>query len=120
MDKDYFLILFGFKWLLSEVVTLNFNDNGTFSLSSDLYDMPAQGSYNKNILLVKGEGTTGKFYDVDFAEEIQIDYSLVGLPIGLTGFYMMGIGKRDFTFYSDGFSVTETIIFSGPGLSGSN
>jgi hypothetical protein len=116
IDKEYYLILFGFKFLLSEIVNLNFSDNGTFSLSSDLYDMPAQGSYDRNIVLVKGQGTTGKFYDVDFAEEINIDYTLVGLPLGFRGFYMLGIGKRTFTFYSDGFNVTETFIFSGPGV----
>jgi len=115
VDKNYFLLLFGFKFLLPEVVTLDFNDNGTFALKSDLYDAPAQGSYDKGLILIKGEGATGKFFDVDFQEEISIDYTLVGMPIGFQGFYIMGIGKRDFTFYSDGFNVTETFIFQGPG-----
>jgi hypothetical protein len=115
VDKNYFLLLFGFKFLLPEVVNLDFNDNGTFALNSDLYDAPARGSYDKGLILIRGEGATGRFYDVDFQEEISIDYSLVGMPIGFQGFYIMGIGKRDFTFYSDGFSVSETFIFQGPG-----
>jgi len=118
-DRNYFLILFGFRFLLPEVVNLDFNDNGTFSLSSDLFDMPAEGSYNKNLLMVKGQGSTGKFYDIDFEEDIRIDYTIVGLPIGLQGFYLMGVGKRDFTFYADDFSITETFIFQGPGLKSS-
>ncbi len=115
VDKNYFLLLFGFKWRLPEVVNLDFNDNGTFALKSDLYDAPAQGSYNKGLILIKGEGGTGKFFDIDFQEEISIDYTLVGMPIGFQGFYIMGIGRRNFTFSSDGFTVNETFIFQGPG-----
>jgi len=116
VDKDYFLILLGFRFLLPEVVNLAFNDNNTFSLASDLYDVSARGTYDKNILLIKGSGSTETFYDVDFKEEVKIDYTLVCLPIGFRGFYMMGIGQRDYTFISDGFNITEGFIFQGPGL----
>ena len=116
IDKNYFVLLFGFKFLLPEVVTLDFNDNGTFSLSSDLFVAPAKGTYNRGLLFIKGKGETGVFYDVDFEEQISIDYTLVAMPIGLRAFYLMGIGKREFTFISDGFKVIETFIFQGPGF----
>ncbi|MCX8042712.1 MAG: hypothetical protein N3B18_01135 [Desulfobacterota bacterium] len=116
LDKDYFLLLFGFKFLLPEFVTLDLNDNGTFSLSSDLFDAPAKGNYNRGICFVKGNASTGIFYDVDFEEQIVIDYTIVGLPIGLRAFYLMGIGKREFTFLSDNFKIVETFIFQGPGF----
>jgi len=116
IDKDYYLLLFGFKFLLPEIVTLDLNDNGTFSLSSDLFDAPAKGTYNRGLLLIKGAGGTGMFYDVDFQEQISIDYTLSALPIGFRAFYLMGIGKREFTFFSDNFKIVETFIFQGPGL----
>jgi len=116
LEKNYFLLLFGFKFLLPEVVTLDFNDNGTFSLSSDLFDAPATGNYKKGLFLINGRGSTGMFYDVDFQEQISIDYTLTALSIGFRAFYLMGIGKREFTFFSDGFKVIETFIFQGPGF----
>jgi hypothetical protein len=111
----YYVILFGFVFFLPEIVELDFSDNGTFSLSSDLWDEPAEGTYEKNSLLLKGEGTTGKFFDVDFEEEIEISYDFVGLPIGLRGVFMMGIGSRDLIF-EDGLEIPEPFIFEGFGF----
>jgi len=114
VDK-YFIVLLGFVFFLPEIVELDLPDNGTFSLSSDLWDEPAKGTYEKNSLLLKGEGRTGKFFDVDFEEEIEISYDFVGLPIGLRGVFMMGIGSRDLIF-EDGLEIPEPFIFEGFGF----
>ena len=115
LDKEYFTILFGFVFLLPEIVEFDFCDNGTFSLKSDLWDEAAVGSYEKGIVLLRGQGTTGVYYSSDFEENIEIDYSFTGYPLGLSDFFMLGIGSREFTF-EDGVKVSEAFIFEGPGF----
>ena len=115
INNEYYILLFGFVFFLPEIVELDLADNGTFSLSSDLFDEPAQGTYQNNILLLRGEGTTGTFFDVDFEEEVEISYNFTSLPIGLRGFFMLGVGSRKFVF-EDGVEVQEPFIFEGPSM----
>ena len=116
INKEYYVVLFGFVFFLPEIVELDFSDNGTFSLTSDLWDEPANGTYDKNTFLIKGAGTTGIFYDLDFEEMIEIQYSFSGLPIGLRDFYVIGTGTRKFTFLKESKTVSENFIFTGPGF----
>ena len=66
VDKEYFLILLGFVFYLPEIVQFSLTDNGTFSLSSDLFTEPVSGTYENNVLLMKAKGTTGKFIDAEW------------------------------------------------------
>jgi hypothetical protein len=65
---------------------------------------------------VKGNGTTGIFFDPDFEEEIEIEYRFIGMPLGLRDVFILGIGSREFTFFEDDFKVPENFIFVGPGF----
>jgi hypothetical protein len=115
-ERTYFLYLFGFVFFLPEIVELDFGEDGTFSLSSDLWVEPTQGTYEENIFIVKGNGTTGIFFDPDFEEEIEIEYRFIGMPLGLRDVFILGIGSREFTFFEDDFKVPENFIFVGPGF----
>ncbi len=115
IDKDYYIVLIGFVFFLPEIVELHFSDNGTFSLKSDLWDQAAVGTYENNILLLKGNGTTGNFYDVDFDEYIEMNYNFTSHPLGLRDFFMMGIGSREITL-ENGDPILEPFIFEGPGF----
>lgn len=114
-EKQYFLILFGFVFFLPEIIELHLEPDGTFSLQSDLWVEPAQGTYEENIFLLQGSGTTGNFFDPDFEEDIEIQYQFLGLLLGLQDLALLGIGTRDFTF-EDGLTVPENFIFTGLGF----
>ena len=117
LDKEYYVILFGFVFYLPEIVHFSLSDNGTFSLSSDLFTKPVQGTYENNIFLLKGEGTTGKFLDSEW-DNIEMTYQFTSLPIGLRGFFITGVGKREITFFEEDeedWQVPEPFIFMGPG-----
>lgn len=116
-DREYFVFLFGNVFFLLEIVDLTFSSDGTFSLSSDLFNQPAQGTYNQeNAFVLKAEGTTGKFYDTDFKEDIEIQYQFNAHPLGLRDFFVTARGSRKFIFYKDGHSVSEKFIFFGSGF----
>ena len=115
IDKEYYVLLLGFRFFLPEIVELDLSDNGSFSLKSDLWDEAAEGTYENNILLVKGSGTTGNFYDVDFEEYIVMDYTFTGLPVGFQDFFILGTGTRDIIL-EDGSVIFEPFIFEGPGF----
>jgi hypothetical protein len=58
-------------FFLTEVVDLVLNSDATFSLKSDLFVEPARGTYQQNNrVAIKAQGTTGRFFDPDFQEEI--------------------------------------------------
>ncbi len=116
IEKDYYVILLGLTLGLPEVDKLELSDNGTFTLTSDLWDEPARGTYEKNIFLIKGEGITSIFYDQEWEELMKIKYSFTGFMLGLRGFFILGTGLREFTFLQDNSSSSEKIIFMGPGF----
>ncbi|MCX5895139.1 MAG: hypothetical protein NTZ51_04815 [Proteobacteria bacterium] len=66
--------------------------------------------------MLKAEGTTGKFYDTDFKEDIEIQYQFNAHPLGLRDFFVTARGSRKFIFYKDGHSVSEKFIFFGSGF----
>lgn len=114
-EKQYFLLLIGFVFFLPEVVELDLKPDGTFSLSSDLWVEPAQGTYEDGVFLLSGSGTTGDFFDPDFEEIIEIQYRFIGVSLGLRDALFLGIGSREFTF-EDGLLIPENFIFTGPGF----
>lgn len=120
INKEYFIILVNLNiniFLMTEIVELNFSNDGTFSLKSDLFDEPAYGTYEKNFLLIKGEGETVRFIDETLGE-MEMSYDFVGLPIGFQSFFILGNGSRDFTFIEDNETeiFTSQFIFMGPGF----
>jgi hypothetical protein len=115
IEKDYYTILVSLTLLLPELVEFNFSDNGTFLLTSDLWDEPAQGTYEKGLCFLRGTATSKKFFDTDFDEEIQMSYNFFGIPLGLRDFFLFGVGLRHITFFSDNATSREYFIFEGPG-----
>jgi hypothetical protein len=115
-DREYLVFLLGNVFFLTEVVDLAFNSDSTFSLKSDLFVQPAQGTYQQNNkVAIKGEGTTGRFFDLDFHEDIEIQYTFTAFSLGLRGFFMLGGGTRKFIFFVDGHAVSEKFFFLGTG-----
>ncbi len=115
IEKEYYTILVSLTLLLPELVEFSFSDNGTFSLTSDLWDAPAQGTYEKGLCFIRGAASSKKFFDTDFDEEIQMNYDFFGIPLGLRDFFLFGVGLRRITFFSDNATSREYFIFEGPG-----
>lgn len=119
-NKEYFVLLINLSpaiFLMTEIVELNFADNGTFSLKSDLFDQPALGTYQRDFLRVRAEGKTVRFIDETLGD-MEMSFILSGLPLGFSGFFINGIGTRDFTFYEDNATTvfTSSFIYFGPGF----
>ena len=116
INKKYLMLLFVFPYPWPEFVDLTLSDNGTFSLKSDFYDVPSLGTYNKNSFVVRGTGTSVKYFDLDYDEEVQVAYEFVGLPLGFRNFFMLGTGLRNIHFHSDNHTISENFVFEGPGF----
>lgn len=63
INKNYLVSLIGHVYRLPEWDVIEFNDNGTFILTSDMWDAPAIGTYEITTSTIKAEGTTGIYYD---------------------------------------------------------
>jgi hypothetical protein len=116
-ESEYLVFLLGNAFFLPEFVDITFNSDFSVSLKSDLFVQPAQGTYlQDNKFTIKAEATTGKFFDPDFQEDIEIQYAFTCVPLGLRGFFMIGGGSRTFIFFVDGHSVPERFFFFGTGF----
>ena len=60
-SREYVLVLFAIPLPFPEIVDLAFSDNGTFTLQSDIFTEPADGTYNKKIFLAWRTITPGRF-----------------------------------------------------------
>jgi hypothetical protein len=109
------MFLVGLTLHIPELCGIAFSDNGTFTLTSDLWDMPVIGSYEKNSFLITGKGNTSIFYDEDWEELMTIEYSFRAIVIGLREFFILGKGLREFTFQQDNGTKSENVIFIGLG-----
>ena len=116
IEKQYITVLLSLTLLIPEIAELDFSDNGTVSLVSDLWDATAVGTYNRRLFTLNAQLETQKFFDTDFDEEIQMSYDFTALPVGLRGFFMLGVGIRHITFFSDNKVTTEYFFIEGPGL----
>lgn len=115
-ERQYITVLVSLTLLIPEIAELNFSDNGTVFLVSDLWDASAQGTYDRRLFALNAQVETEKFFDAEFDEEIQMSYDFRALPVGLRGFFMLGVGIRHITFFSDDKVTTEYFIFWGPRL----
>jgi len=119
-NKEYFVLLVNLApaiFFMTELVELNFADNGTFHLKSDLFDQPALGTYQRDFLRVRAEGKTVRFIDETLGD-MEMSFFFSGLPLGFSGFFINGVGTRDFTFYEDNATrvFTSAFIYFGPGF----
>ncbi len=111
--KNYHIFLMGMKLRMPEIDKLEFADNGTFTLISDLWDVPVLGTYEKRAKRIKGSGETGMFYDEDWKEIMEISCSFKGFGIGLRSSFIIGSGVRQFAYPETSTSSSESIIFMG-------
>jgi len=118
LDREYIAFLLGTVFLLPEVIDLTLASDNTFSLRSDLFIQPASGTYyQENFFLLHAQGTTGKFFDPDFQEEIEIQYDFRVRPMGFSSRLVVGSGTRIFIFSKDGTPPTpERFIYCGSGF----
>jgi len=117
LEKEFFMLLLNVGppfWGMVEFVELFLADDGSFHLNSDLWDAPAEGIYEKNVLVLKAKGTTDRYND-EYLGEIKMSYNFVGLPLGFRAFFMLGIGIRQLTF-DDNSTISVPFIFEGPGF----
>lgn len=119
VEKEYLLFFYyvdlwagGF-----EFVDLELSDNGSFSLSSDLFNEPAHGTYERNLFSLKGRGKTARFVD-DILGDMEMIYEFVGIPIGFQAFFMLGVGSREYRFYEESGHkfFSSTFVFGGEGF----
>jgi hypothetical protein len=117
LDKEFFILLLNvgppFPGMV-EFVELFLSDDGSFHLNSDFWAAPAEGIYEKNILVLKAEGTTDRYIE-EYLGEIKLSYNFVGLPLGFQAFFMLGIGTRQLTF-GDNSTISAPFMFWGPGF----
>jgi hypothetical protein len=118
LDREYIAFLLGTVFFLPEVIDLTLAEDNSFSLKSDLFIQPATGTYHQeNIFLLHAQGTTGKFFDPDFQEEIEIQYDFRVRPMGFSNRLVVGSGTRTFIFSKDGTPPTpERFIYCGSGF----
>jgi hypothetical protein len=118
LDREYIAFLLGTVFLLTEVIDLTLASDNTFSLGSDLFIQPATGTYHQeNFFLLHALGTTGKFFDPDFQEEIEIQYDFRIRPMGFSNRLVVGSGVRTFIFSKNGTPPTEErFIYCGSGF----
>ncbi len=120
--RDYYVLLFTrivvpntqVAVIVTEIVEITFSDNGTFALTSDSWDEPAIGAYEKKPLLITAKGETGIFYDQDFEELMEIKYSFTGLPF--RGFFICGMGVRKLKFLKGENTLLQNFFFMGRGI----
>jgi hypothetical protein len=118
LDKEYIAFLLGTVFFLPEVIDLTLLSDNTFSIRSDLFIQPAEGTYHQeNFFLLHAQGTTGKFFDPDFQEDIEIQYDFRVRPMGFRNNLVAGSGTRTFIFSKDGTPPTpERFIYCGSGF----
>jgi hypothetical protein len=118
LDREYIAFLLGTVFFLPEVIDLTLLSDNTFSIRSDLFIQPATGTYHQeNFFLLHAQGTTGKFFDPDFQEDIEIQYDFRVRPMGFRNRLVAGSGTRTFIFTKDGTPPTpERFIYCGSGF----
>ena len=118
LDREYIAFLLGTVFFLPEVIDLTLLSDNTFSVRSDLFIQPATGTYHQeNFFLLHAQGTTGKFFDPDFQEDIEIQYDFRVRPMGFRNRLVAGSGTRTFIFTKDGTPPTpERFIYCGSGF----
>jgi hypothetical protein len=118
LDREYIAFLLGTVFFLPEVIDLTLLSDNTFSIKSDLFLQPATGTYHQqNFFLLHAQGTTGKFFDPDFQEDIEIQYDFRIRPMGFGNRLVAGSGTRIFVFSKDGTPPTpERFIYCGTGF----
>jgi hypothetical protein len=118
LDREYIAFLLGTVFFLPEVIDLTLLSDNTFSIRSDLFIQPATGTYHQeNFFLLHAQGTTGKFFDPDFQEDIEIQYDFRVRPMGFRSNLVAGSGTRTFIFSKDGTPPTpERFIYCGSGF----
>ena len=95
LDREYIAFLLGTVFFLPEVIDLTLLSDNTFSIRSDLFIQPATGTYHReNFFLLHAQGTTGKFFDPDFQEDIEIQYDFRIRPMGFRNRLAAGSGDR--------------------------
>jgi hypothetical protein len=101
--RFYTGFLFGESFLLlPELITkFDLNDDLTFLLELDLYvGHPFVGTYEQvNKVAIQASGTTGRYYDDVFEEDVSIDCTFTAYLLGFRGLLMVGNGLRTFTFF---------------------
>lgn len=114
-EKFYVGYLFGASFLLlPEIITeFELRDDLTFSLESELYrGHPFVGTYLQvNNFVVQAEGTTGRYYDEDFEEAVNIDCTFTAYLLGFRGLLVVGKGLRSFTFFDGSKPILDDIYF---------
>ncbi len=122
LSEEYYVLLFtpvvikNVKSFTTEIVEIDFSDNNTFCLISDIWEQPACGSYDKKRGAVRSEGTTGLYYDEQF-ELMEIKYIFTNIPLsGIRKHFIFGIGERKFKFSKEDNNFSQRFFFMGRGI----